>query len=295
MKKPFKPKTTPRAQDITTMSGEELRRTFMVEQVLTPPGDGKLSWTFTDLDRMALAGVKPGAGGGAGGAGGAMKLENDPETGRQFFLERRELGIINTGTGRGTVRVDGKAYEMASLDCLYVGMGAKDVSFEGGGGAGAGGEAKFFLMSCPAHQSHPTTLVRKAEAKPLDLGSQATANKRKIYQYIHLNGIKSCQLVMGFTVLAEGSVWNTMPPHTHSRRTEIYYYFDIAENNIVSHFMGPPDNTRHLFVQNEQAVLSPAWSIHCGCGTAAYKFIWAMAGENQTFDDMDKVSPLELR
>ena len=123
----------------------------------------------------------------------------------------------------------------------------------------------------------------------------STANQRKIYQYIHAGGIKSCQLVMGFTVLAEGSVWNTMPPHTHSRRTEIYFYFDIAENNIVSHFMGQPDNTRHLFVHNEQAVLSPAWSIHCGCGTAAYKFIWAMAGENQTFDDMDKVGPLELR
>jgi 4-deoxy-L-threo-5-hexosulose-uronate ketol-isomerase len=278
MKKPFKPKTTPRAQDITTMSGDELRRTFMVEQVMN---EGKLSWTFTDLDRMALAGIKPG--------GGPVKLENDPETGRQFFLERRELGIINTGGGRGSVRVDGKAHEMSSLDCLYVGMGAKDISFEGDG------NAKFFLLSCPAHQTYPTTLVRKAEAKPLDLGSQATANKRKIFQYIHLNGIKSCQLVMGWTELAEGSVWNTMPPHTHSRRTEIYYYFDIAPDNIVAHFMGPPDNTRHLFIQNEQAVLSPAWSIHCGCGTQAYKFIWAMAGENQTFDDMDKVGPLELR
>jgi 4-deoxy-L-threo-5-hexosulose-uronate ketol-isomerase len=223
--------------------------------------------------------VKPG--------GGSVKLENDPETGREFFLERRELGILNTG-GRGTVRVDGKAYEMSNLDCLYVGMGARDVSFEGA-------DAKFFLLSCPAHQTYPTTLVKKDQAKPLDLGAQATANKRQIYQYIHLNGIKSCQLVMGFTVLAEGSVWNTMPPHTHSRRTEIYYYFDIAENNIVSHFMGAPDITRHLFVHNEQAVLSPAWSIHCGCGTASYKFIWAMAGENQTFDDMDKVVPLELK
>jgi 4-deoxy-L-threo-5-hexosulose-uronate ketol-isomerase len=276
MKKPFKPITTPRAQDIATMNGDELRRTFMVEQVMS---DGKLAWTFTDLDRMALAGVKPG--------GGSVKLENDPETGREFFLERRELGILNTG-GRGTVRVDGKAYEMSNLDCLYVGMGARDVSFEGA-------DAKFFLLSCPAHQTYPTTLVKKDQAKPLDLGAQATANKRQIYQYIHLNGIKSCQLVMGFTVLAEGSVWNTMPPHTHSRRTEIYYYFDIAENNIVSHFMGAPDITRHLFVHNEQAVLSPAWSIHCGCGTASYKFIWAMAGENQTFDDMDKVVPLELK
>ena len=278
MKKPFKPMTTPRADDITTMSGEELRRTFMLEDVMQA---GKIAWTFTDLDRLALAGVKP--------TSGAVKLDNDPETGRQFFLERRELGIINTGAGAGTVRVDGKAYEMASLDCLYIGMGAKDVSFEGSG------DARFFLMSCPAHQTYPTTLVKKAEAKPLDLGSQATANKRKIYQYIHLNGIKSCQLVMGWTELAEGSVWNTMPPHTHSRRTEIYYYFDIAPDNIVAHFLGAPDNTRHVFMHNEQAVLSPAWSIHCGCGTQAYKFIWAMAGENQTFDDMDKVGPLELK
>jgi 4-deoxy-L-threo-5-hexosulose-uronate ketol-isomerase len=276
MKKPFKPTVSPRPQDLATMSGEQLRETFMVERVML---DGGLAWTFTDLDRMALAGVRPG--------GDAVKLENDPETGRQFFLERRELGIINTG-GRGTVRVDGKAYEMANLDCLYVGMGAKDIAFEGG-------EAKFFCLSCPAHQTYPTTLVKKDQAKPLDLGAQATANKRQIFQYIHLNGIKSCQLVMGFTVLAEGSVWNTMPPHTHSRRTEIYYYFDIAENNIVSHFMGPPDNTRHLFVHNEQAVLSPAWSIHCGCGTAAYKFIWAMAGENQTFDDMDAAPVTDLR
>jgi 4-deoxy-L-threo-5-hexosulose-uronate ketol-isomerase len=276
MKKPFKPMTTPRAGDIATMSGDELRRTFMVERVMT---DGKLAWTFTDLDRMAVAGVKP--------TGGAAKLENDPETGREFFLERRELGVINVG-GRGIVRVDGKTFDMSNLDCLYIGMGAKDVSFEGA-------DAKFFCLSCPAHQTYPTTLVKKAEAKPLDLGAQATANKRKIFQYIHLNGIKSCQLVMGFTELSEGSVWNTMPPHTHSRRTEIYFYFDIAPDNVVAHFMGAPDNTRHLFVQNEQAVLSPPWSIHCGCGTAAYKFIWAMAGENQTFDDMDKVSPLELR
>ena len=235
--------------------------------------------TFTDLDRMAVGGVRPRA--------GPVALENDPETGAEFFLQRRELGIINIG-GRGAVRVDGDSHELANLDCLYVGAGAKSVAFEGA-------DAKFFLMSCPAHQAFATTLVRKDQCEPVALGSQATANQRKIYQYIHPGGIKSAQLVMGFTELAEGSVWNTMPPHTHSRRTEIYFYFDIAQNHIVSHFLGPPDATRHVFVHNEQAVLSPAWSIHCGCGTAAYKFIWAMAGENQTFDDMDKVGPLELR
>jgi 4-deoxy-L-threo-5-hexosulose-uronate ketol-isomerase len=278
---PFKPMSSPRAHEMSTLSGDALRKAFLVENVMS---DGKVAMTFTDLDRMALGGIKP--------SGGAVTLENDPETGAEFFLQRRELGVLNVGGGRGTVKVDGKSYEMDPLDCLYVGMGSKSVTFES---AEKTKRAKFFLLSCPAHQTYPTTLAKKAEANPVKLGSQATANQRTIYQYIHPKGVKSCQLVMGFTDLAEGSVWNTMPPHTHSRRTEIYFYFDVAENQIVSHFMGPPDNTRHLFVHNEQAVLSPSWSIHCGCGTAAYKFIWAMAGENQTFDDMDKVGPLELR
>ncbi len=263
------------------MSGDELRRSFLVENVIA---DNKIAMTFTDLDRMALGGVKP--------TGAAVTLENDPETGAEFFLARRELGVINVGAGRGTVKVDGKAYEMSPLDGVYVSMGSKTVTFES---ADKNKPAKYFLMSCPAHQAFPTTLVKKDEANPVKLGSQATANQRMIYQYIHPKGIKSAQLVMGFTALDEGSVWNTMPPHTHSRRTEIYFYFDIAQNQIVSHFLGAPHSTRHVFVHNEQAVLSPAWSIHCGCGTAAYKFIWAMAGENQTFDDMDKVGPLELR
>jgi 4-deoxy-L-threo-5-hexosulose-uronate ketol-isomerase len=269
------PLSTPRAQDIDSLSGDDLRRSFLIENVLS---DGKLKMTFTDLDRMAVGGVRA--------TGSAVTLENDRETGADFFLARRELGILNLG-GTGSVRVDGKSYDMSSLDCLYVGMGAKSVSFEG--------NAKFFLLSCPAHQTFPTTLARKAEANPIKLGAQATANQRTIYQYIHPNGIKSAQLVMGFTELAEGSVWNTMPPHTNSRRTELYFYFDVPNTHVVAHFFGSPDNTRHLFVKNEQAVLSPPWSIHCGCGTAAYKFIWAMGGENQVFDDMDKVPPGELR
>ena len=277
----YKPMSAPRPREVDHMSGDEIRRAFLVENVIA---DNKIAMTFTDLDRMALGGVKP--------TGGAVTLENDPETGAEFFLARRELGVINVGAGKGTVKVDGKAYEMSPLDGLYASMGSKSVTFES---ADKSKPAKFFLMSCPAHQAFPTTLVRRDEANPVKLGSQATANQRTIYQYIHPKGIKSAQLVMGFTELAEGSVWNTMPPHTHSRRTEIYFYFDIAENQIVSHFLGAPSSTRHVFVHNEQAVLSPAWSIHCGCGTAAYKFIWAMAGENQTFDDMDKVGPLELR
>jgi 4-deoxy-L-threo-5-hexosulose-uronate ketol-isomerase len=247
-------------------------------------GDGKVVMTFTDLDRMAVGGVKP--------TGSAVTLENDRETGSDFFLARRELGVLHIGGGRGTVRVDGKAHEMNPLDCLYVSMGSKSVTFES---ADKSAPAKFFLMSCPAHGACPTTLVRKDEAKPIALGEQKTSNQRKIYQYIHQNGIKSAQLVMGFTELAEGNVWNSFPPHTHSRRTEIYFYFDLPKDGVVVHFLGRPDATKHMFVHNEQAVLSPSWSIHCGCGTGAYRFIWAMAGENQTFDDMDKLSPTELR
>jgi 4-deoxy-L-threo-5-hexosulose-uronate ketol-isomerase len=276
---PFKPMSSPRGSELATMSPDAVRKSFLIENVIQ---DGRLQMTFTDLDRLALGGVRP--------VGGAVLLENDRETGAEFFLQRRELGILNVGAGNGTVTVDGKSFELASQDCLYVGMGAKDVRFDS-----ADKNAKFFLMSCPAHATHPTSLARKAETKPIALGSQETANQRKIYQYIHPGGIKSCQLVMGFTELSPGSVWNTMPPHTHSRRTEIYFYFDLPQKQVVVHFMGPPDCTRHMFVHNEQAVLSPSWSIHSGCGTQAYRFIWAMGGENQTFDDMDGVSPLELR
>jgi 4-deoxy-L-threo-5-hexosulose-uronate ketol-isomerase len=275
--------TSPRPRDVDSLTAAELRSHFLIENLFDSPAGGRnVAMTFTDLDRLALGGARP-------TAGAAWMLENDRETGSEFFLARRELGIINVG-GRGTIRADGRAFEMENLDCLYVSMGSRSVSFES---ADDHAPAKFFLMSCPAHAAFATTKLRKADATPLSIGSQATANQRKIYQYIHAGGIKSAQLVMGFTELAEGSVWNTMPPHTHSRRSEIYFYFDMGDN-IVSHFLGAPRSTRHVWVHNEQAVLSPSWSIHCGCGTAAYRFIWAMAGENQTFDDMDKVSAAEL-
>jgi 4-deoxy-L-threo-5-hexosulose-uronate ketol-isomerase len=260
------------------MSTADLRATCLIENLFE--GE-RINWTFTDLDRLAVGGVSP--------SGGAVKLENFKQTGADFFLQRRELGIINVGAA-GVVTVDGKKFDLNNLDCLYVSMGSKEVSFASSGQD----RAKFYLMSCPAHAAHPTTMVKKADCNQVHLGSQATANKRTIYQMIHAGGIKSCQLVLGFTVLEEGSVWNTMPPHTHLRRTEIYFYFDMGQN-VVSHFLGPPQNSRHLWVQNEQVALSPSWSIHCGCGTAAYKFIWAMGGENQTFDDMDKVGMLELK
>ena len=261
------------------MTTEQLRSSFLVERVLA---DAAVMWTFTDLDRMAVGGAMP--------TDKPLVLENDRETGTDFFLARRELGIINTG-GPGVVRVDGTDFSLATLDGLYVAMGSRDVSFSSTDSARP---AKFFLLSCPAHAAMPTTHIAKDRVAPRALGSQATANQRKIFQYIHPGGVKSCQLVMGFTELSEGSVWNTMPPHTHSRRTEIYYYFDCG-GNIVSHFVGAPDATRNIWVRGEQAVLSPSWSVHCGCGTGAYRFIWAMAGENQAFDDMDHVALADIR
>jgi 4-deoxy-L-threo-5-hexosulose-uronate ketol-isomerase len=279
MAKPQRIKTTPRTSDIDGMNTKQLRETFMIEKVMNRE---KTAFTFTDLDRMAVAGVEP--------VSKPIELENDPETGRATFLERRELGIINTG-GPGSITADGKKFEMDSLDCLYVSMGTKSVSFASNDPSKP---AKYFMISCPAHAPFPTTKAAKKDANPVNLGTQASANKRTIRQYIHENGIKSCQLVMGYTEFEEGSVWNTMPPHTHSRRTEIYYYFDLGQN-IVVHLMGEPDNTRNLIVTEGQAILSPAWSIHSGCGTGAYRFIWAMGGENQRFDDMDKINPVEMR
>jgi 4-deoxy-L-threo-5-hexosulose-uronate ketol-isomerase len=262
------------------MTTAQLRAAFVVEKIFAD--DGKLEMTFTDLDRMALGGAKPGR--------EPVTLQNDRETGTDFFLARRELGIINTG-GAGRVKVDGKDFPLANLDCLYVSMGTRDVQFTSDNPASP---AKFFLLSSPAHAVFPTTHVKKDQVKPRELGTQTTANRRKLYQYIHQNGIKSCQLVMGFTELEDGSVWNSMPPHTHSRRTEIYYYFDLG-SAALSHFMGEPQATRNLWIHNDQAVLSPNWSIHCGCGTGAYRFIWAMSGENQVFDDMDQVAITDLR
>jgi 4-deoxy-L-threo-5-hexosulose-uronate ketol-isomerase len=272
-------RTTPRAVDVDHLSTQELRAAFLIEKVFR---EDQVRLTFTDLDRLAVGGVAPGS--------KPLELGPDRETGTDFFLQRRELGIINVG-GPGTVVADGTRHELANLDCLYIGMGTKSVTFQS---ADEKNRARFYLMSCPAHQTYPTIKAVKSQANPVALGSQATANQRKIFQYIHQNGIKSCQLVMGFTELAEGSVWNTMPPHTHSRRTEIYFYFDLGQN-IVVHLMGQPQHTRNLMVNEGQAVLSPAWSIHCGCGTGAYRFIWAMAGENMVFNDMDQVAAKELR
>jgi len=261
------------------MGTQELRDAFLAAGLFVP---GSLNGIFTDLDRLVVGGACP--------LGAPLELPNHRETGRGFFLEQRELGAINIG-GAGAVHVDGRTFKAGRLDCVYVPVGARSVAFES---ADPGDPARFYFLSCPAHAAHPAALMRPKEASPVALGVAATANKRTIYKFIHEGGIQSCQLVMGFTALDDGSVWNSFPPHTHNRRCEIYLYFDLGDRALV-HFMGEPAATRHLFVHNEQAVLSPPWSIHCGCGFGNYKFIWGMAGENRTFDDMDPVAPLDMR
>jgi len=269
----------PRPAEAGRMTTEELRDAFLVQDLYSP---GEVNGVFTDLDRLVVGGIEP--------SREPVELPNHYETGRAFFLEQRELGAINTG-GPGVAHVDGKTMAMDSLACLYVGAGARSVSFAS---KDPDHLAKFFFLSCPAHAAFPTAVLTRGEAGAVTLGSQASANLRTIRKYIHTGGLRSCQLVMGYTELAEGNVWNSFPPHTHSRRTEIYFYFDLGERVLV-HYMGQPAATRHLFIHDEQAVLSPSWSIHAGCGFGNYKFIWGMAGENQSFDDMDHVKPGDLR
>ncbi len=269
----------PRAQEIARMTTQELRDSFLIGNIFEP---GKLRGQFTDLDRLVIGGAMP--------TDEALPLPNHKETGRAFFLEQRELGAINVGSA-GKIVADGKTFALEKLDCIYLPMGTQKVVFES---KSAKNPAKFYFLSCPAHAPHPASMMKSTEASPVALGSQAAANKRTIYKFIHQGGIQSCQLVMGFTALDEGSVWNSFPPHTHWRRTEIYFYFDLGEN-VLTHLLGEPQATRHLFLHNEEIALSPNWSIHCGCGTGSYKFIWGMAGENQVFDDMDQLKPGDLR
>lgn len=269
----------PRPQDVARMTATELREAFLVPSLYL---SGKIQLHFTDMDRFVVGGAVPGT--------RPLSLGNHKETGRKYFLERRELGAINTG-GPGMVTVDGITFPVGTEDCIYVGMGTEKVSFASND---ATNPAKFFILSCPAHATFPTSVATRNDANTIPLGTLAEANQRVIRQYIHENGIRSCQLVMGYTELAEGSVWNSFPPHTHNRRTEIYFYYDLGER-VLAHFMGEPQATRHLFLHHEEAVLSPSWSIHCGCGQGNYKFIWGMAGENQQFTDMDAVRPQDLQ
>jgi len=258
------------------MNTEELREHFLIETLFAP---GEILWTYTHYDRMAVGGAVP--------DGGALTLETIKPNGTAGFLDRRELIAANIGEA-GTITVDGTDYAVGSRDMLYVGMGAGDVQFSGDG-------AKFYLLSAPAHASHPTVLIKQGDAKRLDLGSQETANERSIFQFTNAEGVKTCQLVVGLTSFAPGSVWNTMPAHYHDRRMEAYLYFDLKPDALVVHLMGEPEETRHLIVRNEQAVLSPPWSIHSGAGTGAYTFIWAMAGDNVDYTDVEKVAMEDLK
>jgi 4-deoxy-L-threo-5-hexosulose-uronate ketol-isomerase len=269
----------PRPLEAARMTTEELRHTFLVSGLYEP---GEVHGVFTDLDRLVVGGIVP--------SREPVELPNHHETGRPFFLQQRELGAINTG-GPGLAHLDGKTLDVDSLACLYVGAGTQKLSFAS---KDPDNLAKFFFLSCPAHAAFPAAVMTRGEAVAVALGSQAGANLRTIRKYIHAEGIRSCQLVMGYTELAEGSVWNTFPPHTHHRRTEIYFYFDL-DDRVLVHYLGEPSATRHLFLHNEQAALSPSWSIHAGSGFGNYKFIWGMAGENQSFDDMDHVKPADLR
>lgn len=259
-------------KETSTMTTKELRENFLVEGILQ---NDELKLVYSHYDRVIIGGAKP--------VSKTLELPNEPELKANFFLERRELGIINVG-GKGSVTADGTVYELEKLEALYIGRGTKTVSF---GNIDAENPAHFFLISTPAHKEFPTTKYTKEQAAPVNLGDISTSNKRTIYKYIHNDGIQSCQLVMGLTVLEPGSVWNSVPPHTHTRRMEVYFYFDVAEQHRVFHIMGEPQETRHLIMANHEAVISAPWSVHFGSGTSNYGFIWAMAGENKEFTDMD--------
>jgi 4-deoxy-L-threo-5-hexosulose-uronate ketol-isomerase len=265
---------------VRRFSTEELRRHFLIEKIFSP---GEVLLTYSHIDRLVIGGAMP--------SKERLVLPTPTAVGTEAFLKRRELGIINTG-GAGRVIVGGATHDLAHHDALYVSKEAGDVAFES---ANAEEPAKFYLVSTPAHAVYETVKIPKEKANTIALGNQTTANKRTIYQYIIPGVCQSCQLVMGLTQLEPGSMWNTMPCHTHDRRSEAYLYFDLNEDHRVVHLMGEPTETRHLFVANEQAILSPGWSIHSGVGTSHYAFIWAMGGDNQDYTDMDMVAMSELR
>lgn len=267
-------------RDVKGYDTDALREDFLIERVFAP---GEITLTYSHYDRMIVGGAMP--------AATPLALGPFAPTGTPFFLARRELGVINLG-GAGSVTVDGTVYDLPNLDALYVGLGARDVSFTS---ADAANPAKFYLTSAPAHREAPHQLIRKDDANTLHLGAAETSNKRTIRQYIMPNTTGTNQLVMGMTALEPGSVWNSMPCHTHTRRMEAYLYFNLDLAHRVFHFMGEPTQTRHLLVANEQAVISPNWSIHCGCGTSNYAFVWAMAGDNVEFTDMDAAPVDSLR
>ena len=270
--------------DVKRYTTEELRREFLIENLYRPD---QVVAVYSHVDRMVTLGCMP--------VKETVSIDKGIDVwanfGTRYFLERREVGMFNIG-GDGSVTVDGTVYQLGYKDCLYITMGAKEVLFASKDSASP---AKFYMVSAPAHCSYETRLLKLADAAKKPLGDAATSNKRVINQFIHPDVLKTCQLSMGMTVLESGSVWNTMPAHTHERRMEVYMYFEVPEDQAVFHMMGQGQETRHIVMQNEQAVISPSWSIHAGAGTASYTFIWAMGGENQAFDDMDVIPTTQLK
>lgn len=262
------------------MTTEEIRKLFVIDSLFAPD---EIPMVYSDIDRSITGSAVP-------VTKWLQLTSSKKEMAAEYFTERRELGVINIG-GDGVIVVDGREYSLAHKDGLYIGRGSKEIVFRS---KSKEQPAKFYFVSYPAHKEYPTTHISQAQAEQTHLGSAATANDRIIYRYIHARGVQSCQLVMGLTELAEGSVWNTMPPHTHQRRSEVYMYFNLDPDSLVVHLMGKPSETRHIILRNGQAVLSPIWSIHAGVGTKNYSFVWAMGGENQVFEDMDGFSMKEL-
>ena len=261
-----------------TMTTAQLRESFLIDALYAP---GSLHQAYVDLDRAVVGMAAP--------LKSPIALGAEEMLRANYFTERRELGVLNIG-GSGTTRVDGVNHRLGNCDCLYIGRGSKEITFESDD---PNSPAIFYLLSYPAHATYPTTLVRKEDASPVELGSTEACNRRTVCKYIHLDGARSCQLVMGVTHLHPGSAWNTMPAHTHMRRSEIYMYFNLPEQARVFHLMGPAEETRHIVMKNHDVVVSPGWSIHAGMGTQAYSFCWGMGGENQKYDDMNPV-PLSI-
>jgi 4-deoxy-L-threo-5-hexosulose-uronate ketol-isomerase len=267
-------------KQMKSLDTEEIREQFLIEGLFKKEG---INLVYSHIDRIIVGGACPGD--------QALDLRVTKELGVDFFLQRRELGVMNIGS-QGTVSVDGRDYPLDHKECLYVGLGSREVSFRS---LDRNHPAKFYLNSAPAHAPYPPVKLSLKDAQRLELGTPDKANVRTIYQFIHPSVLKSCQLVMGMTILQPNSTWNTMPSHTHDRRMEVYLYFDLPDDSLVFHLLGEPKETRHIVVRNEEAVISPSWSIHSGVGTSNYTFIWGMVGENQTFTDMDQIPMSELK
>jgi 4-deoxy-L-threo-5-hexosulose-uronate ketol-isomerase len=272
-------RTASSPKDVKHYTTERLREEFLIQNLFVT---GEIKTVYSHIDRIIVGAAVPVS---------SLTLTAGEEIRAEYFLQRREMGVINIG-GKGTITIDGTVYEMDFKDGIYIGMGAKDISFAS---ADANQPAKFYFNSAPAHKAYPTVFIKPEDCVNVELGSLEQSNHRVITKYILPGQVESCQLVMGMTSLKPGSVWNTMPCHTHDRRMEVYLYFEMPKEAMVFHYMGEPTETRHIVMRNEEAVISPSWSIHSGSGTQAYTFIWGMVGENQAFDDMDAVALTDIK